>query len=252
MDELFGNGQPNSFKAIVESDMRIALRDDYAKVARTPTWEFPKRWQRVSIGPIRVLNAEGDLRPWIVKLRVGERLSAEAEAVARDILKVARDIKIELVMRSPVGSLTRGYRYSAGRGPGGYKANHEIFLNNRKITTATRQTSVGEDAIAHVMNRVDYASVLEAPNYYRVYQDVLKWAVRRYGKDFDINLSFAPANAFGGSFVPGAKGKSSLLYRRMKSNFPVITIMPFGTMKRGAGRFTPIKRRSSRQRYWQF
>jgi hypothetical protein len=251
MNELFAPPGSN-FKAIVEEDMRLALTQDYKQFrgSTESTYQWPDGWERISIGPLRVLNAESNLAGWIGKLRVGERLSADAIATAKDILKVGRAILVELVNRSPVGN-TQRYRYSGGRGPGGYIANHELWLNGRKLAQAGGGRTPGEEGVVQIINRVDYAVVLEAPRHHKVYINTYAWALRKYGNDYDIRLEFADKRTMGGSFMPTAGGSGSMPGRRMMTNFPAITIGALGTV-RGAGTKAFIKRRTAKQRLRKF
>jgi hypothetical protein len=252
MDELFGNGERNGFKNTIERDMRSALSSDFTIFKRyNRQWYWPETWEQVVIGPMRVKQAPGDLTPQIRKLDAGEPLVASAQAVVTEVVKVARDVALELRLRSPVGSRSK-YRYSKGRGPGGYKANHEVWLNGRPVRGNPK---TGEEDVAQVFNRTDYAAVIEAPGNYRVYQDVMKWAQKKYFADYDFRIEWARASTLGGSFVPAAGGKGMLPYRRGVSNFPVITIAAKGTIKRGAWETlarTSIRRRGRKQRVRRF
>ena len=218
-------------EAIPELTARLA--------AKKVVW--PDTWQRVEVNRRRILNTKtGRVIPFIKDMTFGSRarfFGPDAE-INLDMMPVLAWIQTELHKRSPV----RPAYMSAHHLRGTYRRNHEIWYDNKKRSRLWRvgaRGNINENAIGLVMNRTDYASVLETPDYKRhqTYQKVFRAAKRKFSKDWDVNLRFADPSPFGGTILT-SRYKSSPTYA-----MPVITVGYLNALGGRAGQFSKTKRR---------
>jgi hypothetical protein len=245
LNALFSDGPQNKpFTVAATVHMHQALDRDLPVLDVDVKPDFPMKWEYAAVNTKRYLRVPRDETYLLIKaLDVGRvaNFSSGKQAVIEDIRPVLVAIQKRLITKSPV----RPSNMRAWHPRGLYKASHEIWINGKRWNFGP---VLDETPYGYVLNRLDYASTLETPDFsvktHRAYQRVFAWARQKYGKDWDITLMFADPKEVGGNILSSRYRKANPVYA-----IPVIIVFPLNTMPLGySNAFRFKKRRSKKQR----
>ena len=237
LNAMFGEDgtSAGSFYRRVEEDQREACAQDSVEVGAL--YGFPEEWKLVEINQFKITNYKKPPRNLISTMKFGTVANFFADSVLKDMVPVLRDIKLMLHQLSPVRPSSMRAHHRVGL----YRKSHEIYINGQRRINLSRSEDIPEGSVGQVVNRLDYAAVIEAPGWHRTYQKAFKKAQRKYGNDWDIRLQFADPDVFGGLLI------SSKYRKRPHYAVPLISVAPLNSL-RNAGKFAFIKRRTTRSK----
>jgi hypothetical protein len=177
----------------------------------------------------------------VEKIKIGSTAVWLAPGAAQNLWEVLVAVQRRLIDVSP------GRRSSGTKSSPRYRDAHEIWIDLKR--SRNKPTRISEEAVGQIVNRVEYAAVLETADYsrktYQTYQRVFRWARNRFSAEFDVALSFANADAFGGHRYTKAWA------RRVRPDYavPVISVAPLNSLSASyKSQFHYSKRRTAGQR----
>jgi hypothetical protein len=218
------------FEEQARLDQNAALVEDALEVGQV--YGFPEEFEIVKVNTSRFPKYKGHPSQLINRMWLGS--SALFTSLKDDNILIPVRKALEILHQLSAPSVKTG----------GYIGGHFAYVNRRRYNLATVPKELDEDiVVAQVVNRVDFASTMETPEYHRIYQKAFTRLRREYRGKWDIRLEFSVPSAFGGNIYTSTYRPG----RFPVYNIPVLTIAELNTLPR-AGQFVTFKRRTLRSR----